>query len=357
MNNNNTYEKEREVLIDEETANDVGTGNREEPNVNFGIELEDYLRQIETEFAPLSDQVSAEELIKIKHDLRQIRNGEIDPQRAEQASQTLLKVFKNMEAWHTQMRALAESKPVPEPDATRHYYGSKQVFMESCNELYPGKDASLTLIGSEIYTIKREMSVLTDSDMLEQIKKLGDLETLANQIDEKAEKDPHGTVKDLEQIMLVLSNGVEKDLKRQDLNKEEQKQLNLVVEIIYKLQILIDKIKSSKAYREQVLSHKELASVGKTEKKEEEREWKIEQAEKIWNEFLKKDLGTIEEYLNKEVRSNFDSLSLDAKQNDFVSAQLPVIWEDYKSDQRAPKHKLEDYKLRIGELMKKASSM
>lgn len=375
MNTGNNYETERDVLLRAEDAEAKRTNVEEASNVQFGVELKDYLRQLQTEFILLRDrgEIGEDQLRVIDADLRKIEDQEINFDNKQEASQSLLLVFKNMEAWQKQMRDLVEVDPGQVPDAERHYHGSKQIFMESCNDLYPGKDASLTLIGAEILTIKREMGALTDPQMLEQIERLngqlGGFDSFANQMEKKSEENPHQAVHDLEQIMLALTNGVEESLQSPQLNETQQKQLDIVVEIIYKVQILIDKIKASKVYREQTISGQELASVGKSEKKEEEREQKLILADEVWNKYLKDafktmdapDGMTIEEYLNSETRATFDAMNLDAQQNEYISEILPGIWEEYdnKTDGVSQKQvdKIDNFKLRIGEMLHKASQM
>jgi len=357
----NNHETEQELVSQSPESIQA---NQARQNVEFQVDFDGYLRQIEDEFEPLKDQVNSEQLTQIKHDLNEVRNGRINPQNSESASRSLLMVFNNMEAWQKQMRTISGAKPESHPEAENHYLSSKKIFMDRCRELYPGERVYLNLIGAEMLAMERDINSIDLPEVKQEVGQVN-LNEFALQVEDNLEQDPVGTVKNLEKIILLLSNGVEKTLARKSLNAAEEKELSRVVKNIFKLESYIDAIRDSDSFQKAASNKRELAAVGKSEKKEDEREKKLLLADQVWNKYLKtafksvdKPEGmTIEEYLSSQTRPVFDAMELDATQNEYISEILPGIWEEYRNEDQPQKNKIENFKLRIGEMLHKASEM
>ena len=353
MTSQDTIETEQEALkADEEQQTDI-LAPTELPDAHFGqnlSEYHDYLDKLEQEFAPSADKVSAARLAKIREDLRQIESGQI---KSAEASQSLLQVFQNMQAWERQMIAISHTGDQAEQEDHSGYTKSRKVFMTSCHELYPGLMAatSLTLAGSEVFKMERELATIRIPELQAKIKEIQNLEALALEIGERAESDPETAISDLEKISSKISEGIDTDLKRNDLSEDEQKQLSLCVEILYKIQILIDKIKNTEAYKKKkqeaeatqaktgVIDNNQLNPV-ETEKAQtrSESDWRV----------LESDLGSMEAYLTTPNRPGFDPLKFDAEKSRRLDQALTQVWEDYQKDERAQHEKMPEYKNRIG---------
>lgn len=225
-----------------------------------GQTLDQYLQDLNQQFS-VNAEISDEELIDIQHNLRMIDESERTGVKANshEASQAVLEVFKNMEAWQKNMLSMAQTNPEDQKDSTHRFYGSKKVFMTSCHTLYPGSTIMITSAGREMMTFGRELAIMVRPDHpilpnLEQhMKQLPDFDLLANQVHGNIEKNPSDEIKRLEMIMYSISEGVQKDMKI-DLTPEAKKQIEICIEILYKIQMLIDKIKVSDSYKNQAES-------------------------------------------------------------------------------------------------------
>jgi hypothetical protein len=238
-----------------------------------GLTLEQYLQDLEQQFS-INAEISDEELIDIKHNLKMIEESERSGVKIEshEASQAILNVFKNMEIWQKNMLSMAQASPEDQKNSAHRYYGSKKVFMTSCHTLFPGTNIMKSSAGREMMTFGRELAVMVHPEApilpnLEQkLSQLPDFDLMANQLHGNIDNNPVDEVKRLEMIMYSISEGVQKDMKI-DLTPEAKKQIKICIEILYKIQMLIDRIKDSGAYKKQAESIKLKA---KSEKPENE---------------------------------------------------------------------------------------
>lgn len=298
MADDQNIETEAAVLASQETQVRPNTGNVED--VRFGaeldgteprrIELVDYLRNLEVEFAPTGS--NEDELRKIRFDLNRVdqleATGENKTEVSAQVSQTLLAVFQNTKAWEAQMRAVSHMTEEGGHDALTHRNGSEQIFKESCEKLYPGLHPSTTQIGSELLRIDRDVRSLELPEIKARLIKLQNIEQTANVIDPVNR--PVEAVQELEKIMQPIAVGVELDLKSPDLSEQAQNQLDLCVQIIFKLQVMIDTIERGETYKAAFMKEQKLRGEGKTVSKEEEKTEEIARAEALWNANLRDQL-------------------------------------------------------------------
>jgi hypothetical protein len=358
MADNNNIETEAAAVASQETQEKSNAANEEE--VHFGVELDeteerriqlaDYLRNLEAEFAPTGP--SEEALRKIKFDLESIDKIDQVPVNPNDVSRTLLAVFENMKAWEMQMRAVSHMTEEGSHDALLRRSESKQIFKESCEKLYPGLNPSTTLIGSELLRIDREVRSLELPGIKLRLIQLQDIGQTANSIDPVNK--PVEAVQELEKIMQPIAAGVEKDLQAQNLTEQAQNQLDLCVQILFKLQTMIDTIKRGETYKAAFLKEQKLRGKGETVSKEEEKTEEIAQAEAVWNANLRDQLGTMEEWFESDSRLGINPLKLnvDVERANHLAENLPSIWEAYKDDERPAARKTDPFKLRMGELLK-----
>lgn len=228
-----------------------------------GQTLDQYLHDLDYQFS-VNAEISDEELIDIKHNLKMIEESERTGLKVNnrEASMAVLNVFKNMETWQKNMLSMAQSDPENQKNSAHRYYGSKKVFMTSCHTLFPGSNIMISSAGREMMTFGRELAVMVRSDnpilpnLEKQMGQLPDFDLMANQLHGNIENNPQDEVKRLEVIMYTISEGVQKDMKI-NLNSEAENQIRICVEILYKIQMLIDKIKNSEAYKKQESAQKD----------------------------------------------------------------------------------------------------
>ena len=370
MNSTNNIEVEQTVQTAEEAQTPDLITPTEQAESHFGRDLSDYLRHLEEEFGPRAQELGDDKLTKVKTDLRQIEEVEKNPAlRANfdpaKASESLLLVFQNMQAWERRMIALSNTDPAQQTDAKDRFYGSKKTFMTSCHTLYPDLSfsTSLSLAGSEVFKMERELAGINIGDIKARIQELPNLEALALEIDEKRETDPETAIHDLEAISTKISQGVDNALRKGDLTHEEQEQLNLCVEILYKIRILIDKIKDSEIYKKQKKSHLEAGEVAGqskdkiTAKPENPLESNTESNESLaqiearWNVLFANDLGSMEDYLEDPSHRRFNFLNFDADKSQRLEESFDGVWFDFQADKRPLELKMTEYKLRLGQRM------
>lgn len=351
-NNIDTAEAENTPAI----INDV---NEELPDVHLGRDFDDYMNHLEEEFGPRAEELGDNGLNKIKHDLNQIRAIEANPTLRQsfdpaQASVSLLRVFQNMKAWEQQMISLSQVDSGKQTDKKDRFYGSKKTFMTSCNTLYPGLiySTSLNLAGTEVLRMERELASVNIGNVSTKIAEIKDLTGLAMEIDQTRENDPETAVRDLEALSTKISQGIDNELKRDDLTGEDKRQLNLCVEVLYKIQILIKRIKDSDVYKQQKKNRQESEEPAQNETAVESHE-SLKNIEGRWNSLFKEELGSMENYLEGEIRKNFGVLKFDTQKGLRLNEAFAIIYEDYQRQRQENPlaDNMTDFKFRLGQAM------
>jgi len=336
-----------------------------------GIELNDYLARLREEFAPSMDAVGQEGLRRIDNDLRAIEDDNRAVSSAA-ASESLIRVFHNMEAWRAQMQQAASSAEVND-DRRQGYFDSQKTFMKSCEKLYPGIAAATTinLAGSEIYAIQRELSMVDLGQIKTNINKLPDhgvpsLEDAAETIDQQRETDPEAAAKSLQTIMSAVSEGVRQTMQA-GIKAEDQVYLDDCVQVLFKLQLLIDQLHVDALKESAGVEQDKVGTVGEeavsstesdrgeadTENKESgEHEALIRRIDAKWKQYFEADLGTIEAFLADPVMRTIDLDEFDAESAEQFEVDLTKIWGDYQSDHEGMK-RIDEYKIDIGRIMER----
>jgi hypothetical protein len=376
MNSTDHIENEQAALAadDKENMPPQIVTPTELPDAHLGVDLDIYLDHLEEEFGPRAESLGDDRLSKIRIDLKSINRQHITNQNAHLASQSLLEVFQNMQAWENQMRFLAQTNPLAGQEQQNHYLSSKKLFLASCHQLYPEVtvNALAIPISTEIAQIKIDLAEVEIPDIITKIQKLPDLEILATRIGVEAQSNPAQAIHDLEEINLKISQGLEPSLRQGNLSEADQKQLNICVEVLYKIQIMIDKIKTLDSSSSQESSANSLASPAENSSQPgleapvvshlsselsvsqpESQEARIRQIEERWRVLFgdDEDCDTIDKFLVSPLPFKFDYLKFDPEQSEKLDVALEQIRLSFQIESNTDLAKINEYKLRIGQTL------